>query len=149
MENRIPHQGEIVWFSCDCEGCVVETRNIPEHMFIILTNSDYNKTSDFICGVPITSVKKFKKQDFLARHGMNITDDDIDNRNKPSNERFVLEKQSMVLCDRIPRLNKNFLSSRQKNIGKIENDTLGNIISRLYFFLRKGNSPQPKQIDSQ
>jgi len=149
MENGIPHQKEIVWFSCDCEGCPIGNRNVPEHMFIILTNSDYNKNSDFICGIPITSVKKFKKQEFLAKHGIDITDDEIDNRNKPSNERFILEKQSMVLCDRVPRLNKKFLSPNQKNIGKIEEKKLTEIIQRIYYFLKRGNSSQPKQIDSQ
>lgn len=132
MENDIPSKGEIVWFKCCTNGKPIGAREeIPEHMFLILTNTDYNKKSDHFCGLPITSRKKFKYQDFLANYGIDITDEDIEGN-------LTFEKESYILCDRPVRLNKNDLSKDQKHTGKMKKDMLDSPIIKIYRFFKAG-----------
>ena len=126
------HRKEIRWFKCCTNGKSIGTRKeIPDHMFIILTNEAYNKKSDEICGVPLTS-KKERYQDFILNCGLDITDDDVEN--------FVFDRKTFVLFDRPTRLNKADLTTRQDNIGRVKEDYLDKVITKVSMFLRKGNA---------
>ena len=123
MEDNIPSKGEIVWFNCCTNGKPIGNRkNIPEHMFLILTNSDYNKESDYFCGLSITSRKKFKYQKFLTKYGIDINNEEIYGD-------LQLEKESYILCDKPTRLGKEDLSKKQKHTGKIKDGPLCNTLS--------------------
>ena len=131
MENSIPCRGDIVWFSCCTNGKRILDRDIKNHMFLILTKTDYNKKSDHFCGLPITSKKEGIYQEFLLNYGFDITNDDI-----TGNLKF--EKPSYLLCDRPVRLHKKDLSNNQKNTAKMKKNKLNAPISKIFRFLSKG-----------
>lgn len=131
MENSIPSNGEIVWFNCCTNGKPLKGRKIPNHMFLILTNTNYNHKSDHFCGIPLTSKKENTYQEFVINYGFDITNDDIEGN-------LVLDKETYLLCDRPARLDKNDLSREQKNIGKIKKEKLDASINKISRFLKAG-----------
>jgi len=97
----------------------------------LLTNTDYNSKADHFCGLPITSKKQFKSQEFLAKYGLDITNDDIEGN-------LYFEKESFFLCDRPVRLDEQDLSKVQKHTGKIKSEKLELTITKVSRFLRSG-----------
>lgn len=130
--SKIINQKAIIWFNCCTNGKNRGNRkNIPEHMFIILTKKSYNDRSCSVCGIPITS-EKDKYQHHTLNYGVNITNDDIDGEN------FSFTKESFILCDRPTRLDKKDLSVNQKHICRVKKEKFENIVSQLQAFLKRG-----------
>lgn len=133
MDSNIPAQKEVVWFKCCTNGKPIGGRKgIPEHMFIILTKLEYNKKSDHLCAVPITSKKGYSNQEFLLNYGLNIIDDDL------INSSLRLDKESFVLCDRPSRVDRQDLSRNQENIGRISQGMFDKIVHQIFIFLGRG-----------
>lgn len=141
-DANLLNQKAIIWFKCCTNGKTIgQRKDIPPHMFIILTNKNYNDSSEDVCGTPITSKKDKKIQNFLLNYGVNITDDEIEGEDGKT---LVLEKESFILCDRPVRLNKSDLSPNQKHIGRVKQEKFDHIIFQIQNFLKRGKIIQKR-----
>jgi len=117
-------QGELRLAKCDKNGKRVNKKE-KYHYFIILTKDKYNRYSDEILGVPLTSNKK---STFTINYGDELLNEQIDGS-------FNFPMQTFILCDRPCRLNKEDLFPRHEEKPKIIENKFRSVCSKICTFI--------------
>jgi len=112
---------------CGKTAVTVQTGAPDNHRFIIISTEDYNKGSDFVLGVPITS----KLTPFKLKSGAEpIGPDDIEN-NRPGEI-----TKGYVLPDKVCRLNVQTVeSSGTSRFGEVKKQPYKKFMKRVFSFM--------------
>ena len=124
MKDEELQQRSIVYFPYDTNG-----KKGNGHYYILLTKQDYNKRSEELLGIPLTS----KENDFTLNYGEDISDADIEGD-------FDFSKKTFVLCDRPCRLTKAHAKpiTKQNIKGKVKEEKYRNLCDKIAVFIKYG-----------
>jgi len=123
-------KGSIYLYNCcinghhnECMKHVKSPEDRKEHRFIVLSNGEYNKESDSILVVSISSKRHMEKFNCLYP----LDPQDV--------KEWRMTKQSFVRCDCVCRLNKASIHLKPKYEGSVTKDALGQILVTVNKFM--------------
>ncbi len=128
---------QMIWANCGLEGknYSKEDMNSKNHMYIVSSRESYNKKSKSLNAFVLSSMKSNGSDYFRLNFGIDITNDDIDG---DDSKIFNIDRETVVLCDRLLRINKEDIHERSQEIIFLKKDKFSQLLDSFTSFINKG-----------